>query len=65
LEDVDFKYLDVDLLARVLAHRQRTVAVSGGKINLSLQDCIMNVGTIRGLRDCLGPDAVDVDYASK
>jgi len=65
LEDIDFKYLDVDLLARVLAHRQRTVAVSGGKISLSLQNCIMNVGTIRGLRDCLGPDAVDVDYATK
>jgi hypothetical protein len=65
LEDIDFKHLDVDLLARVLVHRQRTAAISGGKISLSLQNCLMNVGTIRGLRDCLGPDAVDVGYASK
>jgi hypothetical protein len=65
LEDIDFKHLDVDLLARVLVHRQRTAAISGGKIGLSLQNCLMNVGTIRGLRDCLGSDAVDVGYASK
>jgi hypothetical protein len=65
LEDIDFKHLDVDLLARVLVHRQRTAAISGGKIGLSLQNCLMNLGTIRGLRDCLGPDAVDVGYAAK
>jgi hypothetical protein len=60
LEGVDFKNLDVDMLARVLVHRQRLSTVSGGKISLSLRNCLMDLGTIRGLRDCLGSDAVDV-----
>jgi hypothetical protein len=60
LEGLDFKNLDVDMLARVLVHRQRLSTVSGGKISLSLQDCLMELGTIRGLRNSLGPDAVDV-----
>jgi hypothetical protein len=59
-EGVDFENLDVDMLARVLVHRQRLSPVSGGKINLSLQNCLMDLGTIRVLRDCLGPDAVNV-----
>ena len=63
LEDVDFKHFDIDLLARVFVNRQRAAVASGGKISLSLQNCLMSVGTIRGLRDCLGPDAVDVGYA--
>ena len=65
LEDIDFKLFDVDLFVRVLVDRQRAAASSCGKISLSLRNCLMNVGTIRGLRDCLGPDVVDVDYASK
>lgn len=64
LEDIDPKHFDVDLLARVFVGRQRAAVASGGKISLSLQNCL-SVGMIRGLRDCLGPDAVDVAYASK
>jgi len=60
LEGVDFKNLDVDMLTRVLVHRQRLSTVSGEKISLSLQNCLMDLGTIRGLRDSLGLDAVDV-----
>ena len=63
LEGFDFKHFDVDLLARVFVNRQGAAAAKGGKISLSLQNCLMSVGTIRGLRDCLGPDVVDVDYA--
>jgi hypothetical protein len=60
LEDINPKHIDVDLLARVFADRQRAAAASGGKISLSLQNCL-SVGMIRGLRDCLGPDVVDID----
>jgi len=60
LEGMDLKYIDLDMLARVLVHHQRSVAVRGGKISLSLQNCLTTVGVIRGLRDYLGPDAVDV-----
>jgi hypothetical protein len=60
LDGLDFKNLDVDMLARVLVHRQRLLSVSGGKISLSLQNCFMEQGTIRGLRNSLGPDTVDV-----
>lgn len=61
LEDVDLKNLDVDALARVLVDRQRLSTVSGeGKINLSLQNCLMDLDLIRRLRDRLGPDTVDI-----
>jgi hypothetical protein len=60
LENVDFKNLDVNILARVLVDRQRLSTVSGGKISLSLQDCMMDSNSIRRLQDCLGPDAVDI-----
>jgi hypothetical protein len=63
LEEVDFEHFDVDLLARVFVDRQRAAASPGGKVSLSLQNCPMSVGKIRGLRDCLGPDAFVVDYA--
>ena len=59
LEGVDFKNLDVDMLARVLVHRQRLSTAPGGKIYLSLQNCLVDLATIRGLQDCLG-DAVNV-----
>jgi len=60
LEGMDLKHIDLDTLARVLIYRQRSVAVRGGKVSLSLQNCITTVGMIRGLRDYLGQDAVDV-----
>jgi hypothetical protein len=59
LEGVDFKDLDVDMLARVLVHRQRLSTAPGGKIYLSLQNCLVDLATIRGLQDCLG-DAVNI-----
>ncbi|KAI9513016.1 hypothetical protein F5148DRAFT_565039 [Russula earlei] len=60
LEGIDLKDVDIDLLARALVHRQRAVAIWGGKISLSLQNCLVSDGMIRGLRDYLGPEAVDV-----
>jgi hypothetical protein len=59
-EGVDFKNLDVDMLARVLVHRRQSSTVSGEKISLSLRNCLVDLGTIHGLRDCLGPNVVDV-----
>ncbi|KAI0295915.1 hypothetical protein B0F90DRAFT_1927383 [Multifurca ochricompacta] len=55
-QGIDFKNLDVDLVARVLVHRQR--AMTGGSITLSLRDCIVSDGTIGAFQDCLGLDAV-------
>jgi hypothetical protein len=61
LEGVDLKNPDVDMLARVLVDRQRLSTVPGErKINLSLQNCLMDLDSIRRLRDRLGPDAVDI-----
>jgi hypothetical protein len=61
LEGVDFKNTDVDMLARVLVDRQRLSTVpGGGKIRLSLQNCLMDLDSIRRLRDRLGPDGVDI-----
>ena len=63
LEEVDFEHFDVDLLARVFVDRHRAATSPGGKVSLSLRNCPMGVGKIRGLRDCLGQDAFVVDYA--
>lgn len=61
LEGVDLKNPYVDMLARVLVDRQRLSTVPGeGKINLSLQNCLMDLDSIRRLRDRLGPDVVDI-----
>ncbi len=61
LEGVDLKNPDVDMLARVLVDRQRLSTVPGEeKISLSLQNCLMDLDSIRRLRDRLGPDAVDI-----
>jgi len=60
LEGVDFKNLDVDMLAQVMVDRLRFSTVSGGKISLSLQTCFMDLDSTRRLRDRLGPDAVDI-----
>jgi hypothetical protein len=60
LEGIDLKNLDVDMLAQVLVHRQRSSTVSGEKISLSLRNCPIDLGMIHGLRDCLGLDMVDV-----
>ncbi|KAH9954324.1 hypothetical protein BC827DRAFT_965197 [Russula dissimulans] len=59
-EGMDLKKIDLDMLARVLVHRQRSVIFREGKISLSLENCLTTVGLIRGLRDYLGPHAVDV-----
>jgi hypothetical protein len=61
LGGVDLKNLNDDMLARVLVDRQRLSTVPGeGMINLSLQNCFMDLDSIRRLRDRLGPDAVDI-----
>jgi len=61
LEGVDLKNPDVDMLALVLVDRRRLSTVPGeGKINLSLQNCLMDLDSIRRLRDRLGPDAVGI-----
>lgn len=61
LEGIDLKNPDIDMLARVLVDRQRLSTVPGdGKIILSLQNCLMDLDSIRRLRDRLGPDAVDI-----
>ncbi|KAH9997147.1 hypothetical protein BJV74DRAFT_794955 [Russula compacta] len=41
LQDVDFKHLDPDSLARVLVHRQRATAIYGAKIRLCLENCFI------------------------
>jgi hypothetical protein len=49
------------MLARVLVDHQRLSTVTGeGKISLSLQNCLMDLDSIRRLRDRLGPDVVDI-----
>jgi hypothetical protein len=61
LEGIDLKNPDIDMLARVLVDRQRLSTVPGdGKIILFLQNCLMDLDSIRRLRDRLGPDAVDI-----
>lgn len=61
LESVDLKNPDVDMLVRVLVDRQRSSTVPGeGKISLSLQNCLIDLDSIRSLRDRLGLDAVDI-----
>ena len=50
LEGIDLKIPDVDMLARVLVDRQRLSTNPGeGKISLSLQNCLMDLDSIRRL----------------
>ena len=61
LESVDLKNPDVDMLAQVLVDRQRSSTVPGeGTISLSLQNCLIDLDSIRRLRDRLGMDTVDI-----
>jgi hypothetical protein len=61
LEGVELKNPDVDKLARGLVDRQHLSTVPGeGKISLSLQNCLIDLDSIRRLQNRLGLDVVDI-----